>query len=53
MIMGAAAYASSHHVGIGYGTVAGLIQGVPYKIGENGEVTNKDTAKFYGALNGT
>ena len=25
MIMGAAAYASSHHVGIGYGTVAGLI----------------------------
>lgn len=52
MIMGAAAYASSHHVGIGYGTVAGLIQGVPYKIGENGEVTNKDTAKFYGALMG-
>ncbi len=52
MIMGAAAYASSHHVGIGYGTVAGLIQGVPYKIDENGEVTNKDQAKLYGALIG-
>lgn len=52
MIMGAAAYASSHHVGIGYGTVAGLIQGVPYKINEAGEVTNKDQAQLYGALMG-
>ena len=52
MIMGAAAYASSHHVGIGYGTVAGLIQGIPYKIDESGEVTNKETAKLYGALMG-
>lgn len=52
MIMGAAAYASSHHVGIGYGTVAGLIQGVPYKINEAGEVTNKDQAQLYGPLMG-
>lgn len=52
MIMGAAAYASSHHVGIGYGTVAGLIQGVPYKIDVNGEVMNKGQAKLYGALMG-
>lgn len=52
MIMGAAAYASSHHVGIGFGTVLGLMQGVPYLINEQGEVTNPQEAHFYGALIG-
>ena len=39
MMMGAAAYASSHHIGVGFGS-SSYIQGVPYKFDENGNVTN-------------
>ena len=51
MMMGAAAYASSHHIGVGFGA-APYIQGVPYKFDENGNVTNRDEAKLYGTLMG-
>ncbi|MDB8553733.1 M60 family metallopeptidase [Turicibacter sanguinis] len=51
MIMGAAAYASSHHVGVGF-DVASYLQGVPYKFDEQGNVTNADQAHLYGALMG-
>lgn len=50
MMMGAAGYASSHHVGIGWGTVPGLMQGVPFKFDANENVTNKDEAKLYDGL---
>ncbi len=50
MMMGAAGYASSHHVGVTSGV--DLIQGVPYKFDENGKVTNPDEAKLYGDLIG-
>ena len=29
-------YASSHHVGIGYGSSEGMLKGVPFKLDENG-----------------
>ena len=50
MMMGAAGYASSHHVGVTSGV--DLVQGVPYKFDENGKVTNPDEAKLYGDLIG-
>lgn len=51
MMMGAAAYASSHHIGVGFGA-SSYIQGVPYKFDEKGNVINKDEAKLYGTLMG-
>lgn len=51
MMMGAAAYASSHHIGVGFGS-SSYIQGVPYKFNEEGNVTNENEAKLYGALIG-
>ena len=39
MMMGAAAYASSHHIGVGFGS-SSYIQGVPYKFDANGNVIN-------------
>ncbi|HAX73993.1 MAG TPA: hypothetical protein DCY20_10760 [Firmicutes bacterium] len=52
MIMGAAGYASSHHVGIEIESVAGLLQGVPFKFDVNGNMTNATSAKLYGKLIG-
>ena len=51
MMMGAAAYASSHHIGVGFGS-AHYIQGVPYKFDDAGNVINADEAKLYGGLIG-
>ena len=51
MMMGAAAYASSHHIGVGFGS-AHYIQGVPYKFDAAGNVINADEAKLYGGLIG-
>ena len=51
MMMGAAAYASSHHIGVGFNS-ASYIQGVPYKIDSMGNVVNKDEAHLYGGLIG-
>ena len=51
MMMGAAAYASSHHIGVGFNS-AEYIQGVPYKFDEDGTVTNKKEARLYGELMG-
>lgn len=51
MIIGAAAYASSHHIGVGFGS-SQYIQGVPYKFDESQNVINKEEAKLYGALIG-
>lgn len=50
MIMGAAGYASSHHVGVTNGK--DLVQGIPYEFDENGKVTNADEARLYGDLIG-
>lgn len=49
--MGAAAYASSHHIGVGFDS-AHYIQGVPYKFDAAGNVINADEAKLYGGLIG-
>ena len=51
MMMGAAAYASSHHIGVGFGS-SSYIQGVPYKFDDEGNVTNPDEAQLYGTLMG-
>ena len=51
MMMGAAAYASNHHIGVGFSS-SQYIQGVPYKFDENGKVTNADSAHLYGGLIG-
>lgn len=50
MMMGAAGYASSHHVGVGYGGVPAYMQGVPFKFDENQNVINKGEAHLYGDL---
>ena len=48
MFTGAFMYASSHHVGIGYGSVAGMMQGVPFRFDENGNLVNADEAQLFG-----
>ena len=48
MFTGAFMYASSHHVGVGYSSVAGLMQGVPFKFDSNGNLVNKDEADLFG-----
>lgn len=48
MFTGAFMYASSHHVGIGYGSIAGMMGGIPYEFDENGNLTNADVAKLFG-----
>ena len=40
-MMGAAAYASSHHIGVGFSS-SSYIQGVPYKFDEDGNVIDED-----------
>ena len=51
MMMGAAAYSSSHHIGVGFGA-SSYMQGIPYKFDEDGNVTNPDEARLYGTLMG-
>ena len=51
MMMGAAAYASSHHIGVGFSS-SNYIQGVPYKFDDEGNVINSDEAHLYGGLIG-
>ena len=51
MMLGAAAYASSHHIGVGFGA-SSYIQGVPYKFDQDGNVINEAEAKLYGNLIG-
>lgn len=46
MFTGAFMYASSHHVGIGYGSIAGMMQGVPFEFDENGDLVNTDGNLF-------
>ncbi len=48
MFTGAFMYASSHHVGIGYGSSAGMITGVPFKLDENGQLTNSKDGHLFG-----
>lgn len=50
MMMGAAGYATSHHVGVGFGGVSNYMKGVPYKFDENQNVTNPNEARLYGDL---
>lgn len=51
MMMGAAAYASGHHIGVGFGS-SNYIQGVPYKFDSEGNVINENEAHLYGTLIG-
>ena len=48
MFTGAFMYASGHHVGIGYGSIPGMMQGVPFKFDESGNLVNKDEADLFG-----
>ena len=48
MFTGAFMYAGSHHVGIGYGSVAGMMKGVPFKFDNNGNLVNKDDGALFG-----
>ncbi len=49
MMMGAAGYASSHHVGVGF-DASDYMRGVPFKFDENKNVINKDEARLYDGL---
>lgn len=48
MFIGAFMYASGHHVGVEMGSAADLMNGVPFKFDESGNVTNPDEAKLFG-----
>ncbi len=48
MFTGAFMYASSHHVGIGYGSIAGTMTGVPFKFDEDGNLTNSSEGNLFG-----
>ena len=48
MFTGAFMYASGHHVGIGYGSVAGMMQGIPFEFDENGNLTNAKEGQLFG-----
>ncbi|MBS5950526.1 MAG: M60 family metallopeptidase [Clostridium sp.] len=48
MFTGAFMYASGHHVGIGYGSIQGMMQGVPFKFDENGNLLNSDEGQLFG-----
>ena len=48
MFTGAFMYASSHHVGVGYSSIAGLMQGVPFEFDASGNLVNKDEANLFG-----
>ena len=48
MFTGAFMYASSHHVGIGYDSIQGMMQGVPFKFDENGNLLNSEEGQLFG-----
>ena len=48
MFTGAFMYASSHHVGVGYGSISGLMQGVPFEFDANGNLVNQDESNLFG-----
>ena len=48
MFTGAFMYASSHHVGIGYGSCAGMLKGVPFKLDESGNLINSKDGQLFG-----
>lgn len=48
MFTGAFMYASSHHVGIGYSSIAGTMTGVPFKFNESGELVNANEGNLFG-----
>ncbi len=48
MFTGAFMYASSHHVGIGYGSIAGTMSGVPFRFDSNGNLTNSSNGELFG-----
>lgn len=48
MFIGAFMYASGHHVGVEMGSAADLMNGVPFKFDESGNVTNPNEAKLFG-----
>ncbi|MGL4109118.1 M60 family metallopeptidase [Clostridium sp. LP20] len=48
MFTGAFMYASGHHVGIGYGSVPGMMTGVPFKFDDNGNLLNPEEGNLFG-----
>lgn len=48
MFTGAFMYASAHHVGIGYGSIPGMMTGVPFEFNENGQLVNSDKGELFG-----
>ena len=48
MFTGAFMYASSHHVGIDVGSGSALVQGVPFNIDSNGNITNPNEGNLFG-----
>ena len=48
MFTGAFMYASSHHIGIGYSSIASTMTGVPFKFDENGNLTNSEQGQLFG-----
>ena len=48
MFTGAFMYASSHHVGIGYNSIAGCMTGIPYNFDSNGNLINSADGSLFG-----
>lgn len=48
MFTGAFMYASSHHVGIGYGSIADTMKGIPFKFDSNGNLINSSEGSLFG-----
>lgn len=48
MFTGAFMYASSHHVGIGYGSIPGMMTGVPFKYDSEGNLINASEGDLFG-----
>ncbi len=48
MFPGAFMYASSHHVGIGFGSTLDMMKGVPFKFDSDGNITNDKEANLFG-----
>lgn len=48
MFTGAFMYASNHHVGIGYSSIAGTMTGVPFEFDSNGELVNSSEGDLFG-----
>ena len=48
MFTGAFMYASAHHVGIGYSSIAGAMTGVPFEFDESRNLVNSDNGQLFG-----